>query len=306
MSIVVERPGLLTTVQDAGRHAQRHGVVRGGAMDMRAARIANLLVGNDEAAALLEATFVGPTLRFQQDRLVAVTGAVGGSIRSWQPFMMPAGGVLEIAAVPRAYIAVAGGIDVPLVLGGRGTDLTACIGGLDGRALAADDELPLGKPARTVRAGRWGAGPSMTSYLHDPSPLRIIDGPEYDLFTTASREGLIAGTFQIGAQSNRMGVRLTGPRLATHAPHEMQSSPVSMGTVQVPPAGDPIVLMADGQTVGGYPRIAHVITVDLPRLAQRKPGAHISFRRVTIEEAQRLYLEQERDMRMLSAGVALR
>lgn len=306
MSLLVERPGLLTTVQDMGRNARRHGVVRGGVMDTHAARIANILVGNDERAAVLEATLVGPRLRFTRDHIVAVTGAVGGGMRDWQPFSVAAGDVLDIVAAPRAYVAVAGGIDVPVVLGSRATDITAGFGGLHGRALIAADVLDIGTAVRTIRPGRWGAGPSLTSYISDDSPIRIIEGPEHALFTAAARESLISERFEISTQSNRMGYRLRGPQLELAQGGEMLSSPVTMGTVQVPPSGGPIVLMADGQTVGGYPRIAHVISADLPRLAQRAPGSHISFRRVTIEEAQHLYLRQEQDIRMFSTAVALR
>ena len=333
MSVVVERAGLLTTVQDLGRRAQRHGVVRGGVMDRRAARVANLLVGNDEGAALLEATLLGPTLAFRDDHLVALAGADldarvdDVAVQIDRPFAVRAGATLAFGGARRGCrvcIAIGGGIDVPAVLGSRATDIAAHIGGVDGRALAPGNVLellPRGTAAgHRMRAlldaadagapcavARWGAARSLGSaHTADRARIRIVAGPELPLFRDGALDALTGTDYIVTPQSNRMGYRLEGAKLELRSALDMLSSPVTTGTVQVPPNGDPIVLMADGQTVGGYPRMAHVISVDLPLLAQLAPGAHVRFSPVTLDEAQRLYVQQERDMRMFAAGVSLR
>ncbi|MEX1184125.1 MAG: biotin-dependent carboxyltransferase family protein [Gemmatimonadota bacterium] len=324
MSIRVTRAGLLTTVQDLGRHARAFGVVRGGAMDRRAARVANLLVGNAAGDALLEATLTGPTLTFTEEAIVAITGAEpdaqldGVRVAAWRPFIARPGSVLELGGTRRgcrACIAVGGGIDVPVVLGSRGTDLIARMGGLEGRALAAGDELrvrPAGEATRRRMRGlrdappvRWGAGRSLRDYVADAAMVRVIDGPEYDAFTASSHQAFGAAPFAVTAQSNRMGYRLSGALLELKAPLEMISSPVAVGTVQVPPTGQPIVLMADAQTVGGYPRIANVITADLPALAQLAPGGIVRFRRIDLEDAQRIQAAAERDLALFSVALTL-
>jgi antagonist of KipI len=324
----VLRPGLLTTVQDRGRPgSQRHGVVVGGALDDFALRVANLLVGNATGAAGLEITLLGPTLRLAADHLLALGGADlnatldGEPVPTWRAFAAAAGCTLVFRAPgsgARACLAVAGGVDVPPVLGGRGTDLRAGFGGLDGRPLRAGDTIPVGvaSPAAAalrlalLRRGRrvaaWGAGRGLLP-LYSPEPvLRVLPGPEHDGFTAASRAALVEASFEVSSQSDRMGYRLSGPRLELADPLELVSSPVTAGTVQVPADGQPIVLMADRQTTGGYPRIAQVITVDLALLAQAPPGSPVRFRVVRLEEAQRLWLERERSLRMFAEAVRLR
>lgn len=265
---------------------------------------------------------LGPELEFSRRALVAIGGGDLGAMLAndpaplWCPFIVNTGSVLSFTRPRsgcRAYVAVAGGIDVPVVLGSRSTDLIAGIGGLDGRALRAGDEVDFGTPGpaaervstviqsdprRTRSAGR--------SLLprHAPEPVvRVIRGPEYDRFSSASRELLTAGAFTVTAQSNRMGIRLTGPALSLAGLYDLYSSPVTAGTIQVPPSGDPIVLMADHQTIGGYPRIASVISVDLRLLAQAPPGLRIRFREIDIAEAQSLYLEREHDLRVFGEAI---
>lgn len=323
--IRVTRGGLLTTVQDNGRRGmQQHGVVMAGAMDPVAHRVANLLVGNQPDAATLEATMLGPTLEFDEDALLAIAGADLSAILDdrtvplWCPFAVRPGNVLSLGsprAGCRAYIAVAGGIDVPVVLGSRATDLIACFGGSDGRALRTGDTLTAGDVSgtsarileRITDAPHYAraAGRSLLpQYTREPV-VRVIRGPEHDRFTARSRERLIGEAFVVAPQSNRMGIRMTGPALALAGPYDLFSSPVAAGTIQVPPSGEPIVLMADHQTIGGYPRIAGVITVDLPLLAQAVPGAHIRFREVSVTEAQSLYVERERDVRIFAEALRL-
>lgn len=316
--IRVARAGLLTTVQDTGRRGvQQHGLVAAGAMDSAAHRIANLLVGNAPAAATLECTMIGPILEFAGDALLAIAGAdLGATLDDrkaplWRPLVAHRGTVLAMSGPRsgcRAYVAIAGGIDVAPVLGSRATDLIACIGGLDGRKLRPDDTLGVGAPAELserIRAaidtapGRArSAGRSLLpAYMSEPI-VRVVRGPEHDRFSKTSCERLRDSAFEVTPQSNRMGIRLVGAALSLAGPYDLFSSPVTAGTIQVPPSGEPIVLMADHQTIGGYPRIANVISVDLPLLAQAPPGAHVRFREVSIAEAQSLYVARERDLRI--------
>jgi antagonist of KipI len=321
--IRVVRGGLLTTVQDLGRPGmQRHGMAHGGAMDTVAHRIANLLVGNPDGAATLECTMLGPTLEFGEHALLAIGGGDLGAeldgvpVPLWSPVAVSAGSTLSFTGPRsgcRACIALAGGIDVPVVLGSRATDLIASIGGLHGRALAAGDEIatpPASERSRRLRdrlhaapGAARRAGRSLLPRYSAAPVVRVIRGPEHERFSAASRERLRAGEFEVTAQSNRMGLRLRGPALSLAALYDLTSSAVATGTVQVPPSGEPIVLMADHQTIGGYPRIACVITVDLPLLAQAPPGVRVRFFEVGISEAQSLYLEREHDLRVFTEAL---
>lgn len=323
--IRVTRGGLLTTVQDLGRAGmQQHGVAVGGAMDTNAHRITNLLVGNPDSAAALECTMLGPELELADDALLAIGGGDlgatlnGDPVPLWCPFIAPAGSTLSFTAPRagcRAYVAFGGGIDVPLVLGSRGTDLIAGIGGLDGRALQRGDEVATavaGDLSRRIRdrlhadpRHARSAGRSLLPRHASEPVVRIMPGPEHERFSSASRELLTAGAFAVSPQSNRMGIRLAGPALALEGLYDLHSSPVATGTIQVPPSGDPIVLMADHQTIGGYPRIAAVITVDLPLLAQAPPGMHVRFRSVDVVEAQSVYLRREHDLRVFAESLRL-
>jgi antagonist of KipI len=217
----------------------------------------------------------------------------------------------------RAYLAVAGGIDVPPVLGSRSTYLRAAIGGLDGRALKPADVLPTGtstllgdrivaRLARgdaAVRVAKWGAGPSLRPRNVGSPTVRVLGGAHTQQLTSSSRDALVRAEFRIGSQSDRMGYRLEGPALELSASLELLSEAVAFGTVQLPPNGNPIVLMADRQTTGGYPRIGEVATVDLPLLAQLKPGDSLRFRAISLVEAQSLYLARERDLQQARQAV---
>jgi antagonist of KipI len=328
VSIRVERAGLLTTVQDLGRNGwQRYGVVVGGAMDSAALRIANMLVGNAETVAGLEVTLLGPTLVFERAHLFALAGADLSALLDYEPVApgrpcaAAAGSVLTFTGARigcRAYLAIAGGIDVPVVLGSRSTDVRARIGGCNGRAVAAGDVLPVGEPALSAEVllrallaqprhvAKWGAGPSLLTRASGECVVRVLRGLEFNLFTEAHRTALFTASFQVSGQCDRMGYRLLGPRLTLDPPRELLSAPIAVGTIQVPPGGDAIVLMADRQSVGGYPRIAQVITVDLAVLAQAGPGTYVRFREATLAEAQSLYLERERHLRQLAAAIRMR
>jgi antagonist of KipI len=330
MSLRILRPGLLTTVQDLGRPGYQHlGVVVSGAMDALALRGANLLVGNDEGAAGLEITLLGPTIRFESEQLIALTGADlsptldGQPMPPHRPVAVRAGTVLAFGAARagcRAYLAVAGGLAVPLVLGSRATYLRAALGGWHGRALLAGDELPVGQPtaasqqlrgvlalataSRAWAAARWTPGPLLCPRPQPVPLLRALRGPEYAQFTLASQQAFWRELFLLTPAADRMGYRLQGPGLTRATPPELLSSAVTLGTVQVPPGGQPIVLLADAQTTGGYPRLAQVITADFSALAQARPGQQLRFAEVTLAEAQALYLAQERRLRALKNALA--
>jgi antagonist of KipI len=324
MSLTIVRAGTLTTVQDGGRPGrQSSGVSVGGAMDDSALRIANALVGNDVGAAALEITLAGAIIRFESDHLIAIAGGDLGAtlgrapVPVWRPAIARGGSVLAFEGRRsgcRAYLAVAGGIDVPRVLGGRGTDLCAGFGGLHGRPLSASDRIQAGEPAplsaRILAAlGRaslaWGVAAGVRPpYSENPS-VRIVPGPEYGWLSNEGRATLESAELEVTPVSNRMGYRLRGPRLTLARDDEMISSPVALGTVQLPPSGEPIVLMADRQTTGGYPRVANVVTVDVPLLAQLPPGARLTFRMATHEEARRSLAEHHRDLRRLVDGIRL-
>ncbi|MGH8579186.1 MAG: biotin-dependent carboxyltransferase family protein [Gammaproteobacteria bacterium] len=275
--IEVIRAGLLTTVQDLGRSGYRQlGVGHGGALDPLALTVGNRLVGNEANTAGLEIT-VGSVVRlgFHISASIALTGANVSADLDGEPVWhgwrtrVREGQTLTLAAPRfgmRAYLAIAGGIDVPPVLGSRSTDLNAGFGGLAGRALQDGDSLPLGRA--TPPTGRQGIKlPDWDMFA------RAIPGPEYDSFKREAQQVFWQAEWKVSAQSNRMGYRLRGPALTYANPRELLSHAVLPGTVQVPPNGQPIVLLADAQTTGGYPRIATVIEADLWKLAQVRLGA---------------------------------
>jgi KipI family sensor histidine kinase inhibitor len=294
--------GMLTTVQDLGRVGQRAwGVARGGAMDATALRLANLLVGNDEGAAGLEFTLVGPEIEFAADALIAIGGAKFSGANPWRPIAVQAGQRLSLGAATRGcrgYLAVAGGLGVPEILGSRGTDLRGGFGGWQGRALRAGDVVPCTAVNRSVTQ-RWWLDPRITPEA-GPSPVvRAVAGAHAGEFAANWTEH----EFKIAPQSDRMGLRLQGPALVRTGGRELQSAPVAPGTVQVPPDGQPIVLAADAQTIGGYPRLAHVIDVDLPVLAQLRPGDTVRFQIVPLAEAHQLWLAREHMLALLREGL---
>ena len=331
MSIRVIRPGLLTTVQDLGRWGKQcYGVVVGGGMDSFALRTANFLVGNDENAATLELTLLGPSLRFEQNALIAFCGAdfrpqIGEhNLLPCRPTFVHKGSVLNCGSASagcRGYLAVAGGIDVPLVLGSRSTYLRCGMGGHEGRALKESDRLPIGPPSSAaaqllkllghgrssapIKTCRWRIGSVAPAYTDNPT-LRILLGSEFDWLSPRSREDLFSGEFEVTAQSDRMGYRLSGPPLMLTNPRELISEAVCPGTIQVPADGQPILLMADCATTGGYPKVAHVASVDLPLAAQLRPGGKLRLAAITLEEAQAIYREREEDLARLKVGIELK
>ncbi|HEV3410348.1 MAG TPA: biotin-dependent carboxyltransferase family protein [Chthoniobacterales bacterium] len=317
MQLLVRRAGFLTTVQDLGRAGFRaSGVSTGGALDAHALRIANLLVGNEENAAGLEITLGTVRLEFETERLIAWCGGAfqvrigSDAIPAGRVARANRGEELQLIAPPegaRAWLAISGGIDVPLVLGSRSTDLRSGFGGLEGRTLRDGDRLPLA-PAVIDRRYRgrvadWFAPDEWAQTRTRHGFLRVVRGAEWGDF---DRAALLGNSFAVTPESDRMGVRLQGAPLPRNNAIELLSEAVAPGTIQVPPNGQPILLLGDCQTIGGYPKIAHVISVDLPAAAQLRPGDQVRFVEVALGEAQRLLHERERDLERFRVGVKLR
>lgn len=305
--IEVLEPGAFTTVQDLGRHGFQHlGVSPGGAADPVAARVANRLLGNPDEAAVFECCMSGPILRFREDTRVAFTG--WADPRAGRPLEMPKGSVLDLSKrMPsvRGYLAVAGGIETPLVMGSRSTDVRAGFGGWLGRKLQVGDRLPIGPLVQGPMPGAWSVGWPQAETPGKMIELRYIAGMQASWFSEETREKFRKSIYQISPVSDRMGARLDGPMLGLKEPREMVSQPVVSGSIQVPPDGKPIVLLAERQTIGGYPQIGHVISADVPKLARAWPGTRIRFREVTLEEAREVWADQEGDFGFLQAGLEL-
>ena len=343
-SALVEKAGLLSTVQDAGRHRGAHlGISASGAADALALRLGNLLVGNEEDAAAIEMTLVGGTFVFDADTEIAVTGAdfgctcAGAALRPWEAITVPAGMPLEFGpsrSGARGYLCVRDGIDVTRVLGSASTHLLTGLGGHEGRALRAGDVLSIGAPnweAPCVPAGArrpaaeesWAGrqGPARVSEgappaarrsarltldagwiraLYAEGPFRVTPGPQSDWFTPEAMERLVASPYVVLEQSNRMGIRLSGPALERPAGSELLTEGVSLGAIQVPDSGQPIILFVEHQTTGGYPKIANVCSVDMHRVGQLRPRDTVRFELVTFEAADLLYRERQEAINRLS------
>jgi len=299
--IEVIKPGLLTTVQDQGRWGyQRYGVGIAGAMDSFALTAANLLVGNPEGAAGLEITLIGPTLRFRDKTLFALAGADltprldDVSLSNWTAYLAPSGSVLSFGGRKsgvRGYLAVAGGIDVPPVMGSRSTYILGRFGGMEGRPLRTQDKLPIGAPAAPGPSPVGKAFPESLRPPYQKSPrLRAILGPFQDFFSEEGIATFLSTDYTITPNSDRMGYRLQGCAIPRQKTGELITCGLANGTVQVPPNGQPIILLTDRQTIGGYPIIATVIHADLALLAQCAPGDTIRFTAVLPDEAREAYL----------------
>jgi antagonist of KipI len=287
-------PGLLTTVQDAGRRGwARYGVPPSGPLDAAAFAAANALLGNPSAAAALEITLAGPTLRVERECLIAVCGAtfdlwVGTlPVPMWHAVYVRAGRIITFGtrrSGARAYLAISGGIALPPFLGSQATYLPGGFGGMEGRALCAGDRLPLKATATRdlVRgAGRVWTVDRRPPYAQQPV-LRVVLGPQDDYFTPEGVETFLNSVYRLTPEADRMGVRLQGPPIVHRGPTGIVSDGVMTGSVQVPPDGQPIVMLADHQTTGGYPKIATVLRADLPLLAQCLPGDSVRFAAVTL------------------------
>ena len=329
MTAIIQRAGFLTSVQDLGRTGFRQfGVSTSGALDSFALRVANLLVGNDEGSAGLEITLGGLQLQFEDERIVAwCGGAFDVEIGSRA---LPAGHVAHLQAGDelkfgraqigcRCWLAISGGIDVPVVLGSRSTDLRANFGGLEGRVLHDGNVVLLGaqsgssafakatadKSPPATGISSWTAPHDWASPAHRHPNLRFVRGVDWNRFDDLTIQRFTIHEFSVSPDSDRMGVRLNGPELKREAETDLISEAVAPGTIQVPPSGKPILLLGDCQTIGGYPKIAHVITVDLGVAAQLRAGDGVRFFEVSLQDAHGLLMERERDLERFRIGLSL-
>jgi antagonist of KipI len=300
--IQVQEPGLLTTVQDLGRDGfGPMGVSPCGAADPIALRLGNLLVANPQNAAALEMTLIGGTFFFPEGGIVALTGSDfgatldGAAVEMWAPIEIQPGQTLRLGPTrsgARCYLCVQAGISVPPFLGSASTQILTGLGGFEGRPLRKGDVLRSGPGAISFR--KRAVAPSALERLLLRSVLRFTAGPQADWFPAASLRAFGEATYRVGEQSNRMGLRLEGPGVAQLSGKQMITEGVSLGAIQVPPGGAPIILFVDQQTTGGYPKIGNVISADIHRVGQLRPRDEIRFEEVTLEAARSLLIEQER------------
>jgi biotin-dependent carboxylase-like uncharacterized protein len=307
-ALVVTRCGPMTSLQDGGRIGwQRYGITTSGAMDRLALATANALVGNAPGAGAIEFALVGGTFTVEGGVVrLALVGAScaltcdGAPVAPATSFRLEPGRMLTVGPAEAgvyAYLAVAGGFALPLALGSLSLHARAGIGGLSGRALQAGDRLPL-------NLSEAAAGPDLSlppPPLDAQAPIRIVLGPQDDHFTPAGLATFLGETFRVSREADRMGYRLSGPRIEHARGANIVSDGIVAGSVQVSGSGEPIVMMADRQTTGGYPKIATVVSADLRRLAQRRTGQAVRFRSVTVEEGQRLARELARECAALAA-----
>ncbi|WP_059105520.1 biotin-dependent carboxyltransferase family protein [Shouchella shacheensis] len=332
MSFHVVKGGVLTTIQDLGRTGfLDQGVLESGAMDRISLRTANLLVGNEESEACLEMTLNGPEIEINKDSLIAVTGEgmvpfiEGERFPVGTPIYVPAGRTLHFKSTKtgcRTYLAVAGGLEVPVVMNSKSTYLRARLGGYKGRALQKGDCLHIGeesdlakkkighfkqKNAANPQSESWSANGELLTTEESETTIRVIRGTHFYRFTEESQEQFFSRPFIVSPKSDRMGYRLSvDSSLELTESFSLLSEAVAFGTIQVPPDGQPIVLMADRQTTGGYPRIAQVVAVDLGRLAQCRPKDEILFKEISLAEAEALFIKQEAAMSARKIGIYLK
>lgn len=309
MSITVLNPGLLTTVQDQGRIGyQQFGVSVSGVMDPRSAALANILAGNGQEEAVLECTMLGPQLRFDRANVIAITGGDLGPTLDGQPVpgytavAVRAGQVLRFTAPKtgcRAFVAFAGGLDIPQVMGSRSTYLKAKIGGIQGRKLEKGDVIPFRKPAEVLP--RMENRRLLSEFVpQSVYTLRVVMGPQDDAFTSAGIGTFLSETYTVTPESDRMGCRLDGPAIAHVDGADIISDGIAFGAIQVPSSGTPIIMLADRQTTGGYTKIGTVITADFRILAQLKAGDKVRFIQVPMDFAQNQLLAQRAALKALS------
>lgn len=316
-AVVIVKAGLQTTIQDLGRWGhQASGVPVAGAMDAGAHRTANALVNNPRSAATCEITLTGPELHCDRDALVAVCGAVfeitvgGRPVPSGEAIALRPGERLTFGdrrAGARAYLAIDGGFAVPEILGSRSTYLAGGFGGFEGRALRAGDRIPIGAPAAHTASAPIvpGVTRSPEAFLRETGcVLRVLPGPDLDRFADDAFDALVSTPFVVRSESNRMGYRLRGARLGLRATESRISDATPIGTIQVPPVGEPVLLMADRPTTGGYAAIANVITADLDRAAQLVPGDSCRFARCSMEDALGAFFDRERRLEAIEGATA--
>ncbi|MBD3308090.1 5-oxoprolinase/urea amidolyase family protein [candidate division KSB3 bacterium] len=300
-AILVKQPGMLTTIQDLGRWGFAHiGMPVAGVMDDYAARVGNLLLGNAEDAPVLEITLTGPVLVFAESTYFVITGGDlqpqlnTQPLQSWRVYRAEPGDTLSFAGILqgcRAYLAVAGGFIGQRVMSSASTYLRGKLGGYAGRALRTGDTLNTASSAEYIVPE--GLTLPAEYYPHYRESLRVVLGPQDDAFTPKGVATFLSAEYTVTPDADRMGYRLDGPAIEHKGRADIISDGIALGAVQVPAHGTPIIMLADHQTTGGYPKIANVITVDIPSIAQKKPGDTIKFEAVSIETAQHLYRERE-------------
>ena len=303
MSIKIINGGLMTTIQDYGRIGfQRFGFHVSGAMDKRAYAMANLLLGNKNREAVLEFCLMGPTIEFTEDAVVCITGGDFSPklnncpVDMYQAIAIKRGDQLSFSYASDGtwgYVGFAGGIEVPVVMGSRSTDIKSQLGGLNGRRLMAGDNLMLGKNVSELPLMERRKAPKPT-YKKNVTRVRVVLGPQDDYFTSEGMDTFLHAEYTVSNECDRMGYRLEGsPITHNEKGADIISDGIAFGSIQVPKKGLPIVVLADRQTTGGYTKIATVIGVDIPDFVQRRPGEKVIFEAVSPNEAQRLYLEEE-------------
>ena len=297
-TITILSPGLLSTIQDTGRTGWMHsGFAPSGAMDLPALYAANLLVGNTKDMPAVEMTLQGPEIDWGCDAVIALTGADfaarlnGDPVPAYRALRVLAGDILRCGSAVtgcRGYLAVAGGFDLEPALGSCSTNLKCGLGGFAGRKLRAGDKLPLRCPEIPVSRLAERVLPMPDDLAGEIRTLRVVLGPQDAYFTENGLRTLLSGCYAVTLDADRMGVKLHGAAIESRAGSDILSDGIAAGSVQVPAAGQPIVMLADRQTIGGYAKIATVITADLPLLAQARPGDRVRFARVSVEEAQKI------------------
>ena len=310
MSLYFETGGFLTSIQDGGRFGyQDIGVSPSGPMDKKAFNIANLLVGNPKDESAFELTYMGPVILFESDNVIAITGADmsptldGVEVPLYQAVSIRQGQRLRFAQLKsglRSYIAVSGGLDVPKVMGSRSTLIRNHIGGYKGRTIQKDDRVPLRSPRAELRHMGKRKLPSENSD-YESIVLRVIRGPQDKRFSDAGIKTFFSEEYSVSHEFDRMGCRLEGAVIEHKGDANIISDGIAEGSVQVPGNGLPIIMLADRQSTGGYTKIATVISVDLSKMAQVKPGSKIRFKETDIRTAQRLYVKELKKMRALES-----
>ena len=303
MGIRVLKAGMLTTVQDLGRTGyQSQGFSVAGVMDVRSFKIANLLLDNPENEAVLEFTLIGPTLQFTSETIVAITGGDftptlnGEPVPMYQALYINRGDILKFGSArtgSRGYLSFSSYLDIPVVMGSRCTNLKSRIGGFKGRKLKDEDYINF-RIKRRYLPFFLSRKLKSDEFSQESAVLRVVMGPQDDMFDRQGIETFLSREYTVTSDFDRMGCRLEGPFIAQKASMDMISDGIAYGSVQVPSHGKPIILLSDRQTTGGYPKIATVASVDIPKLVQRKTDHRIRFEAIRVQEAQKLYLEEER------------
>ena len=303
MGIRVLKAGMLTTVQDLGRTGyQSQGFSVAGVMDVRSLKIANLLLDNPENEAVLEFTLIGPTLQFTSETIVAITGGDftptlnGEPVPMYQALYINRGDILKFGSArtgSRGYLSFSSYLDIPVVMGSRCTNLKSRIGGFKGRKLKDEDYINF-RIKRRYLPFFLSRKLKPDDFSQESAVLRVVMGPQDDMFDRQGIETFLSREYTVTSDFDRMGCRLEGPFIAQKASMDMISDGIAYGSVQVPSHGKPIILLSDRQTTGGYPKIATVASVDIPKLVQRKTDHRIRFEAIRVQEAQKLYLEEER------------